>query len=171
MAATILPVFIQEKGWVERSRLAHSRGWDDLPLQKTMRWIASNIRTFLLALILAVAVWISAVTSDDPDEQRILKAVPLQIIGKSPSLMDINKSPSTVEVTLRAPRSKWEELTAQENSVQATLDLSGLGSGEYTRSIKIHVLVRPVQIILVNPTTVSVILRKSPLELWRSRNP
>ena len=123
-----------------------------------MRWFASNIRTFLLALVLAVAVWISAVTSADPDDVRTLNSIPLEIIGQDSSLIMTSEIPSSVEVTLRAPRSIWEQLTAQENSVQATLDLSGLSTGEHTLDIEIRLLVRPVQIVLANPTTVTVIL-------------
>ncbi|HEU0292899.1 MAG TPA: CdaR family protein [Anaerolineales bacterium] len=121
-----------------------------------MRWFASNIRTLLLALVLAIAVWISAVTSADPDEVRKLPAVPLSVIGQDPSLININEVPATVEVTLRAPRSVWERLIAQENSVQATLDLSGLGSGEYTVGIKLTITERPYQIVVANPTSLTV---------------
>ena len=123
-----------------------------------MRWFARNIRTFLLALVLALAVWISAVTSANPDEVRTLNAIPLEIIGQDSSLIVTSDLPSSVEVTLRAPSSTWEELTAQENSVQATLDLSGLSTGEHTLDIEIRLLVRPVQIVLKNPTTVTVTL-------------
>jgi len=123
-----------------------------------MRWFARNIRTFLLALVLALAVWISAVTSANPDEVRTLISIPLEIIGQDSSLIVTSDLPSSVEVTLRAPSSTWEELTAQENSVQATLDLSGLSTGEHTLDIEIRLLVRPVQIVLKNPTTVTVTL-------------
>jgi YbbR domain-containing protein len=113
-----------------------------------MRWFARNIRTFLLALVLALAVWISAVTSADPDEVRTLKSIPLEIIGQDSALIVTSEIPSSVEVTLRAPSSIWEQLTAQENSVQATLDLSGISTGEHTLDIEIRLLVRPVQIVL-----------------------
>lgn len=120
-----------------------------------MRWLASNIRTFLLALVLGVAVWISAVTSDDPDEIRTV-TVPLEIVGQAPLLVNTNELPETVDVTLRAPQSVWELLNAQENSVQAVLDLSGLASGEYAVDIVPQVILRPVQIVLHNPTAVTV---------------
>jgi YbbR domain-containing protein len=123
-----------------------------------MRWFASNIRTFILALVLAISVWISAVTSADPDEVRILNSIPLEVIGQESSLIITSDMPSNVEVTLRAPRSLWERLNAQENSVQAVLDLSGLGSGEYTKAIEIKILERPVQIVLTDPATVTVML-------------
>jgi len=123
---------------------------------QNMRWFAANIRTILLAFVLAVAVWISAVTSDNPDVVRTLSAVPLEVVGQAPALINVKDIPSHVEVTLRAPQSVWEQLNANENSVQATLDLAGYGSGEYSLDIQVRILVRPVQIVLVNPTTVEV---------------
>ena len=124
-----------------------------------MRWFASNIRTFLLALILAIAVWISAVTSADPNEVRIYpNKIPLEIIGQDPSLISTSNIPSSVEITLRAPHSVWEQLTAQENSIHASLDLSGLDAGEHTVNVQIRIALRTVQIVLANPTTVDVTL-------------
>ena len=123
-----------------------------------MRSFAINTRTFLLALVLAIAVWISAVTAADPDEVRAPITVPVEIIGQDPSLVRTNGVPAVIEVTLRAPQSVWEQLTAQENSVRAFLDLSGLGAGEHVVEIKVQVALRPTQIVLANPTTVTVIL-------------
>ena len=123
-----------------------------------MRSFAINTRTFLLALVLAIAVWISAVTAADPDEVRAPITVPVEIIGQDSSLVRTNGVPAVIEVTLRAPQSVWEQLTAQENSVRAFLDLSGLGAGEHVVEIKVQVAVRPTQIVLANPTTVTVIL-------------
>jgi YbbR domain-containing protein len=142
-----------------------------------MRWLAKNIRTFLLALVLATAVWLSAVTSADPDEVRIYpNPVLLDIIGKDPSLIISGNIPTNVEVTLRAPRSIWNQLTTQENSVQATLDLSGLSAGEHTVNIQIRVNMRPYQIVLANPQTVSINLepiatRSLPVDLSLSGQP
>lgn len=122
-----------------------------------MRTLAANFRTFLLALVLGVAVWVSAVTSADPDEIRLYpNPVPLEIVGKAPSLIITSDVPDTVEVTLRAPRSVWEQLNATERSVQATLDLSGLEAGEHQVAVQIRVLARPYQIVLASPETVTV---------------
>ncbi|HXF85024.1 MAG TPA: CdaR family protein [Anaerolineales bacterium] len=124
-----------------------------------MRWIAKNFRTFLLSLILAVSVWVSAVTSADPNEVRIYPdPIPLEVVGQDPSLVITSEIPPTVEVSLRAPRSVWEQLTALERSVQATLDLSGLSAGTHEVEIQIRLLVRPAQIVLVNPAFVTVVL-------------
>ncbi len=141
-----------------------------------MRWIATNIRTILLAFILAVAVWISAVTAADPDEIRAPLAVPLEIIGQDSSLVITNEIPSTIEVTLRAPRSVWEQLTTQENPVRAILDISNLSAGEHAQDIQIQIAVRPTQLVLSNPSSVSVTLerlaaRSLPVDLSLSGQP
>jgi len=127
-----------------------------------MRRLAANIRTFLLALVLGISVWVSAVTSADPDEVRIYPSpIPLEIVGKDSSLIITSDTPSNVEVTLRAPSSVWELLTSQEESVQATLDLSGLSEGEHLVPVQLRVLVRPYQIVLSDPETVPVTLEPS----------
>jgi YbbR domain-containing protein len=142
-----------------------------------MRWFATNIRTFLLALVLGVSVWVSAATAADPNEVRVYpNAIPLEVIGNDPSLIITSEIPPTVEISLRAPRSVWEQLTAQERSVQATLDLSGLSAGEHVVDIQIRVQVRPYQIVLANPASVTVTLerldqRTLPLELSLSGQP
>jgi YbbR domain-containing protein len=141
-----------------------------------MRNFAVNTRTLLLAFILALAVWISAVTAADPDEVRTPITVPLELIGEDPSLVRTSNIPATIEVTLRAPRSVWEQLTAQENPVRAILDVSGLGAGEHTVDVHVQVSLRPAQIVLANPTTVTVKLEPLdtetlPLDLTLSGQP
>ena len=124
-----------------------------------MRLFAKNLRTFLLALVLGVSVWVSAVSAADPNEVRVYpRPIPLEVVGQDPSLVLTSEIPSTVEVSLRAPRSVWEALTAREDSVRAILDLSGLSAGEHTREIQVLVSMRPYQIVLKNPTTVTVVL-------------
>jgi YbbR domain-containing protein len=122
-----------------------------------MRSLAKNIRTFLLALVLGLSVWVSAVSAADPnDVHSFPNPIPLQVIGQDPSLLITSNLPSTVELSLRAPRSVWEMLTAREDSVKASLDLTGLSAGEHTVAVQITVDRRPYQIVLVNPPTVTV---------------
>jgi YbbR domain-containing protein len=63
--------------------------------------------------------------------------------------------PSTIEVTLRAPRSIWEQLTTQENAVTSVLDISGLSAGEHTQIVQVRIAIRPVQKVRANPETVT----------------
>lgn len=124
-----------------------------------LRWIADNYRTFLWAFALAVAAWISAVTTADPDETRMLTApVPVQIIGQASNLVLSNNIPKEVEVTLRAPRSIWNLIEADPQLVRAILDLSGMSSGDHVEELQIQVDARPVQIVSVSPRTITFIL-------------
>src|SRR5512139_2815802 len=124
-----------------------------------MRMFAKNILTFLLALVLGVSVWVSAVSDANPNEVRPYPSpVPIEVVGQDPALVLTSEIPPTMEVTLRAPRSVWEMLTARENSVRATLDLTGLSAGEHQEDIQVNVAVRPYQFVLKNPETVTVVL-------------
>jgi YbbR domain-containing protein len=142
-----------------------------------MRLFAKNIRTFLLALVLGVSVWVSAVSAADPNEVRPYpNPVPIERVGQDPSLVLTNEIPSTMELSLRAPRSVWETLTARDDAVHATLDLTGLSAGEHQVDIQVTVAMRPYQIVLKNPSTVTVVLeslatRTFPLSLSLSGQP
>jgi YbbR domain-containing protein len=126
-----------------------------------MRLIAANIRTFLLALVLGVAVWVSAVSAADPNDVRTFpRPVPIELVGQDPSLVLTNEIPATMEVSLRAPRSVWDALIARDDSVRAVLDLSGLSAGEHTQEIQVMVALRPYQIVLANPSAVPVVLER-----------
>jgi YbbR domain-containing protein len=124
-----------------------------------MRWVSENYRTFLWALALAVAVWISAVTSADPDETRALRTpVQIQVIGQDPSLVINSDIPKEVKLVLRAPRSVWAIVESDPQNVRAVLDLSGLSSGEHTLDLQIQIDARPAQIVSATPRTVTLTL-------------
>lgn len=123
------------------------------------RWVVNNYRTFLWAFALAVAVWISSVTSADPNQMRALEApVPIEIIGQPANLVFSESIPKEVEVSLRAPASVWKIIEADPQVVRAILDISSLSSGEHSLDLQIQVDARPVQIVSVTPKTISFIL-------------
>ncbi len=123
------------------------------------RWVVNNYRTFLWAFALAVAVWISSVTSADPNQLRALEApVPIEIIGQPANLVFSESIPKEVEVSLRAPASVWKIIEADPQVVRAILDISSLSSGEHSLDLQIQVDARPVQIVSVTPKTISFIL-------------
>ncbi|MBT3313761.1 MAG: hypothetical protein HN390_04020, partial [Anaerolineae bacterium] len=52
------------------------------------RWLGKNIGTFLLALFLAIGVWIAAVNASDPDvEQDYPTPIPLEVVGQDTALI------------------------------------------------------------------------------------
>lgn len=115
-----------------------------------LRWISANYKTFLWAFALSIAVWISAVTSEDPDETRTLpNPIPVEIVGRASDLVLGSDIPTEVEVTLRAPSSVWTLIEADPQLVKAILDISSLSAGEHTTELQIQIDARPVQIVSV----------------------
>ena len=78
-----------------------------------IRWLATNIRTFLWALAMALAVWVAAVAVADPDEVRQYPdPIPIEIVGQDPGLVITGDVPEEIELTLRAPSSVWQQMLA-----------------------------------------------------------
>ena len=126
----------------------------------TFKWLVRNLSALGVALVLAVAVWISAVTSADPDEVRLYpSAIPLEIVGQDPGLVIISTLPNSVNLMLRAPHSVWNELSTTDNAVRAVLDLAGLSAGEHIVDVQVQIRVGPVRVISVSPPTVSLNLQ------------
>jgi YbbR domain-containing protein len=124
-----------------------------------LRWLTTNLRTLLLAFALALAVWVTAVTASNPDETNSLPApIPIEFIGQDASLLQIGSVPHSVEVSLRAPKSVWEQILADPASVRAIVDMTGLGSGTHTVEVALQVSAQPVRIVSVSPRTVELVL-------------
>ena len=124
-----------------------------------LRRIADNLRLLLWALVLALAVWVAAVTSSDPDEVRIYPTpVNIQIVGQGSGLIITGDIPHQAQITMRAPRSVWDQLTARPDSVRAELDLSGLKQGKHQLNLQIQVDERPVRIVQVSPDSITLTL-------------
>ena len=142
-----------------------------------IRWLATNLRTFLWALIMALAVWVAAVSAADPDEVGVYPdPVSIEIIGQDPGLVIVGDVPEQVELTLRAPSSVWATLLNEENAIRAILDLSGLSEGDHTLEIQIQITTGPVRVISKNPRTATITLeplktQSFPVELVISGEP
>ena len=119
------------------------------------KWLLRNLGALALALVLAVTVWVSAVTGADPDEVRPFpRAIPLEITGQDPGLVIIGDVPQSINVTLRAPRSIWDKLSTADSPVRAVIDLAGLSAGEHNLEVQIQIRVAPVRVISVSPQSI-----------------
>ena len=124
-----------------------------------IRWLVTNLRTFMWALAMALAVWVAAVSAADPDEVRQFPdPIPVEIIGQDPGLIITGDVPDQIELTLRAPSSVWENLLNGDEKLRAILDLSGLSTGEHTLEIQIQIPAQPVRIVTATPRTAIVTL-------------
>ena len=124
------------------------------------RWLATNLRTFLLAFALALIVWVIAVTAANPDETRVYPTpISIEFIGQDSGLIMTGEPvPQKVEVTLRAPHLVWQSLLSGEASIRAVVDLTGLGSGTHTVNVQMQIGARPVRIISMTPRNFDVSL-------------
>ena len=125
------------------------------------RWLGKNISTFLLALVLSIGVWVAAVNASDPNEELTYPApIPVEIVGQDTNLLITNTYSEQIELTLRAPRSIWSQLTANDDSIHAILDLSGLEAGEYSLKPQIQINIQPTRIISSSPPSITITLEE-----------
>lgn len=131
---------------------------------KNLRQLTRHLPSLLVAFLLALAVWVLAVTSTDPVEVRNYpKSVPVEVIGQAPNLIITSTIPEQVTLTLRAPSSTWTTLATEKTPVRVFADLSGLEAGQHDVELKVQISVRPVGIVTYSPHSFSVTLE--PLEV------
>jgi YbbR domain-containing protein len=122
-------------------------------------WLRKNIGIFLLAFVLAVAVWVSAVIAADPDETRPFPTpVSIEIIGQNPGLVITNTYTRQIEVVLQAPQSVWTQLTSGSDPVRAIVDISNLGVGSHQVPIQVQVTTQPARIMSTSLETLELVL-------------
>lgn len=142
-----------------------------------LRWLGKNISTFLFALFLSIGVWVAAVDASDPNEELTYPTpITIEVVGQDTDLLITNAYSEQIELTLRAPRSIWAQLTANQGSIHAILDLSGLEAGEYSLEPQIQISVQPTRIISFSPPSISITLeelitRNFPVQLTLTGEP
>lgn len=124
---------------------------------RVLRWLGRNLSAFILAFILAIAVWISAVTAADPNLERVF-IIPIQVLGQEVDIEIISEIPERMQLTLFAPRSNLDLLDNDENPLSAWVDLSGLGEGIHSVPIQYQIPqdIRPIREISATPNQVEV---------------
>ena len=124
-----------------------------------LSWLGRNLSSLLLSFVLAVVVWVAAIISTNPNEERVYPSpVEVEVIGEDPDYLIMNDLLDQVDLTLFAPRSIWTELIENPDNIRSWIDLSGLGKGEHTIDVNVQVDLSPVQIIEVDPAEVEVVL-------------
>jgi YbbR domain-containing protein len=122
-----------------------------------LRWLWRNLSSLLLAFVLALTVWVASVSAEDPIEVRDFPSpIPIQVRNPPLNLIMINTPPESARITLRAPRSTWNELV--EMDIEVWADLSDVGSGVHRIDVEAQVDRRPVEIIEVEPAAFNLTL-------------
>jgi YbbR domain-containing protein len=126
-----------------------------------LRLFVKSIPTFLLALALSVAVWISAVSAADPVQQRLYpRPVTIERTDQDPSLVISSEVPNQATVTLSAPSSIWDRMLTERAPIRASIDLSELGPGTHTVPVDIDPMIRPARVVNWTPRTVTITLER-----------
>ncbi|HVP22152.1 MAG TPA: CdaR family protein [Anaerolineaceae bacterium] len=141
------------------------------------RTIVRYLPSFVLAFALSVAVWITAVTSSDPVEERVYpRTVPVDIVGQDPSLVITSEPPQPITITLSAPRSIWDRITNEQIPMRAVADLSGLKAGTHNVPIVPQPGIAPARVVSFSPGSFTVVLeelttRTLPIQMNRRGDP
>jgi YbbR domain-containing protein len=130
--------------------------------------IAGKIGSFLLAVMLAVFIWLTATQDQDPINDQFLQ-LGIDYEGQPADSIRIQPESSFVQIRLEGPESTLRQLSPQD--FEAYVDLSQVPFGENTAvPIRINPPSEDVQVTLIIPDEVNVLLeeqvsREIPVEL------
>jgi YbbR domain-containing protein len=117
--------------------------------------LLGNIGSLALAIVISLAVWVNAVSTDDPDEVHTLTIpAPVAITGLTADRVALGGEQTSVQVTIRAPRSVWSRLQAGQVTVEA--DLQGKGIGTFVVPLTAVVAEHPVRVDKLDPESIQV---------------
>jgi YbbR domain-containing protein len=124
-------------------------------MTKTLSSLSHNLGSLLLALLLAVTVWVIAVSQSDPDEVREpLFTVPITVVNLADGLVAQGYGQVTVQLTLRAPHSVWQQM--QQSDVRILLDLAGRTEGVYDLPLTVAVDRAPIRVDTIFPASLHI---------------
>ncbi len=140
-----------------------------------MRRITDLLGRLMLALVLAILVWVIAIQEGDPTiTEPFPQSVPIVLINQPPDTVVYSQSDESAMVVLRAPKSVWNNLTS--NQISVTLDLAGRPFGALSVPLTSHVSDPIIQIVRTEPEQVgltleAILLRQSPISLTITGEP
>jgi YbbR domain-containing protein len=124
-----------------------------------LRWLWDNKGTLLLAFVLALTVWVAAVSADDPTvEQTMEDLIAINYIPPREGLQIVGDLPQFAEITIRAPQSVWNEISP--DTIRVQLDLSNLDVGNYRRNLEVLYDIGPLRISNINPASLSITIER-----------
>ena len=122
------------------------------------KWV-DDLGMILLALVLAVVIWIVAVQEENPIELGDFPdPIPVELRNLSSDAALMEEFDESVRLTLRAPRSSWEDLRADKFT--AWVDLGALGPGDYDAEVHVTCTDPSVHNIQSRPASVPVYLKQ-----------
>jgi YbbR domain-containing protein len=125
------------------SRLAGAR-W------ARIRFPFDQLGSFLLALVLALVVWVVAEQQQNPIESRAIRRIPVTVHNLPSDLILIDGGATpTVDIEARATRSTWERLNTSD--ILAYVDLSAATAGRHELPVVIDPPEANVEVLTITP--------------------
>jgi len=120
-----------------------------------LRQLFNRVGTVVLALVLAIIVWVVAVNEEDPSIQNEFpEAIPIEIHNQPPNTIFFGEVQDSVYVTIRAPRTSWDDLRV--NSFQAWVDLTNLPADIHNMDVHVKCSDPAVRIISKRPSKIAI---------------
>lgn len=117
----------------------------------------SRLGSAVLALILAILVWIVAVQEQYP-RARFSQPIAVSRTGLQENLTIFGDTLGEVQIEIRAPKARWPNLQARDFT--AWIDLSQLETGEYDVPVQVKPPDPQVQVMDVEPPMIRVRLEE-----------
>ncbi len=127
---------------------------------KFLTWIGGNLTTLFVSILLAVVIWVSAVTAANPNIETDL-VVPLVVQNQPDDITLIDEVPPTASLKILAPQTVIEQIQ-QDDLIAASINLSGLESGTYRFPVILNYpdQVRPIRVLEYTPRQLELTLGK-----------
>ena len=118
---------------------------------KPMRWLGRNLTSMILSLFLAFVIWISAVTSANPNVEAEF-SIPLEVRQQSSDIAIVDPLPQTVDLKILAPESIIQSLE-EDNLLVAYINLTDISAGTYRFPVQVQIpdQLNPIRVLEQNP--------------------
>ena len=119
-------------------------------MKAVLRWIVGSVPLIILALILASLAWVVSVEEGDPTiEEPYSQSIPITPPKPPEGMLIMGEFNERVQATIRAPKSVWDSLKADD--FIATVDLTGLGPGVHQVPVQVTLNKQPSRVMLFEP--------------------
>jgi YbbR domain-containing protein len=117
------------------------------------RTLISNLTTLVIAMVLAIVIWASAVRASDPVETLTFE-IPVEVVGRGADSEVINRPPESVLITIEGPSSALAQ--ALPSTFQGVIDLNDVPYGENEVPIEVQGQTDQVEVVSIFPETAQI---------------
>jgi len=104
----------------------------------------SKMTSVMLAIVLAIIIWATAIRANDPEDTTTLE-IPIEVVGTPPDAELVSRPPDVIRLTIQGPASTLENVSPDD--YQAIIDLSDVPYGDMTVQIQLHGDVDLVEVV------------------------